>query len=380
MICSTNYALMRIVTAKVYYYVKGRGIVNYRKLGRTNIDVSEIGLGTEYLNGQPRDTVVSVVHEAIDNGVNYIDLLFAFPGYRDNFSAAIRGKRDKLVIAGHLGSVEENGQYKKSTNKKESKIYFEDLLNRLNIDYVDVLMIHNVNSPRVKELEPGGLIDLALELQQQGKARYIGMSGHLVPSSLKAVTSGKIDVLMFPVNAEKDTADGKAELFGQCVERNVGLVAMKPFAGGQLLETGLKTGRATPVKCISYTLSQPGVSCLVAGVKDSEQLREALKYIDASAEERDFKSIIDSYAKSLKGNCVYCNHCLPCPSKIDIGLMNRILDKARLQVDPQLLDAYNASDSKASDCIQCQACMKRCPYEVNVIDRMKQLSKVFENT
>lgn len=62
---------MKNVTIKAYYCVKGRGIVNYRKLGRTDIDVSEIGLGTEYLNGQPRDTVVSVVHEAIDNGVNY---------------------------------------------------------------------------------------------------------------------------------------------------------------------------------------------------------------------------------------------------------------------------------------------------------------------
>lgn len=352
--------------------------MNYRKLGRTNIDVSEIGLGTEYLNGQPRDTVVSVVHEAVDNGINYIDLLFAFPEYRDNFSAAIRGKRDKLVITGHLGCVEENGQYKKSTNQKVSKKYFEDLLTRLNTEYVDVLMIHNVNSPRVKELEPGGLIDLALELQQQGKARFIGMSGHLVPSSLKAVKSGKIDVLMFPVNAENDTAEGKAELFGECTERNIGLVAMKPFAGGALLETGIKTGRATPVKCISYVLSQPGVSCLVAGVRDNGQLRDALKYVNASAEERDFRSIIDSYAKSLKGSCVYCNHCLPCPSKIDIAMMNRIFDKAQVRVDEQLTDTYKASGSKASDCIQCQACMKRCPYEVNIVDKLKQLSSLFD--
>lgn len=349
--------------------------MQYRKLGRTNMDVSEIGLGTEYLNGQSRDTVVSVVHEAIDHGINYIDLLFAFADYRDHFGVAMKGKRDKLILTGHLGSVEEDGQYKKSTSKKDSRFYFEDLLKRLNTDYVDVLMIHNVNSPRIKELEQGGLIDLALEMQQQGKARYIGMSGHLVPSSLKAVVSGKIDVLMFPVNVEKDTADGKADLLRGCSDKNVGLVAMKPFAGGKLLESG----KVTPVKCISYTLSQPGVSCLVAGVKDNKQLRESLRYYDASIDEKDFKSIIDMFGKELKGNCVYCNHCLPCPSKIDIGLMNRFYDKAQVLLDQQLRNEYLASGCKASDCIQCQACMKRCPYEVNVIDRMNQLSDFFES-
>jgi aryl-alcohol dehydrogenase-like predicted oxidoreductase len=96
--------------------------MNYRKLGRTNIDVSEIGLGTEYLNGQPRDTVVSVVHEAVDNGINYIDLLFAFPEYRDNFSAAIRGKRDKLVITGHLGCVKRTASIEVNKSKSKQKV------------------------------------------------------------------------------------------------------------------------------------------------------------------------------------------------------------------------------------------------------------------
>jgi len=62
----------------------------YRKLGRTGLEVSIIGLGTEYLNRKPRDTVVSVVREAIDKGVSYFDVVFAFPEYRDNMAAAFR--------------------------------------------------------------------------------------------------------------------------------------------------------------------------------------------------------------------------------------------------------------------------------------------------
>jgi len=60
-------------------------MMRYRKLGRTGIDVGIVGLGAEYLEHASEDTVTSVVHEAIDKGVNYIDLFMATPGVRDNF-------------------------------------------------------------------------------------------------------------------------------------------------------------------------------------------------------------------------------------------------------------------------------------------------------
>ena len=64
--------------------------MEYRRLGQTGLEASAIGLGTEYLNGQPREVVISVVREAIERGVNYIDLLFAFAYRRNAPSAASR--------------------------------------------------------------------------------------------------------------------------------------------------------------------------------------------------------------------------------------------------------------------------------------------------
>jgi aryl-alcohol dehydrogenase-like predicted oxidoreductase len=77
--------------------------MKYRKLGRTEISVSEIGLGTEYLNGQSFETISSVTHKATDTGVNYIDVLFSFPEYRTDIGNALKGRRDKVIIAGHTG-------------------------------------------------------------------------------------------------------------------------------------------------------------------------------------------------------------------------------------------------------------------------------------
>lgn len=67
-----------------------------------------VGLGTEYLHQRSRETVVSVVHEAIERGVNYMDFVFTFPEYLDHLGAALKGQRDKVIITGHLGAAEKN--------------------------------------------------------------------------------------------------------------------------------------------------------------------------------------------------------------------------------------------------------------------------------
>ncbi len=80
--------------------------MQYRKLGQTDLNVSVIGLGTEYLVKASQETVTSVVHAAVDAGVNYFDVLFAKPDYRDHFGQAFKGLRDKVIITGHLPTTE----------------------------------------------------------------------------------------------------------------------------------------------------------------------------------------------------------------------------------------------------------------------------------
>jgi aryl-alcohol dehydrogenase-like predicted oxidoreductase len=110
--------------------------MEFRKLGRTGLDVSAIGLGTEHLNRQPRETVVSVIREAIEHGVNYFDLVFSFPEYLDNLRAAFQGHREHALLTGHLGSTERNGQYFKTRSLKTCERFFLGFLSRLGTDHV----------------------------------------------------------------------------------------------------------------------------------------------------------------------------------------------------------------------------------------------------
>ena len=95
--------------------------MRYRKLGRTTVDVGVVGLGAEHLEHVSRDTVISVVNEALDQGVNYIDLFMASPGVRDNFGVVLKNKRHSVMIAGHLGAAFKNGQYYRTRDSAVSE-------------------------------------------------------------------------------------------------------------------------------------------------------------------------------------------------------------------------------------------------------------------
>lgn len=380
--------------------------MQYRKLGRTAVDVGVIGLGAEHLEHAPRDTVISVVNEALDQGVNYIDLFMASPSVRDNFGIALNNQRHKVIIAGHLGAALKDGQYYRTRNRAVCEKFFRDLLIRLQTDYIDVLMLHYVDEPDDYELVfgPGGILELALRLKKEGKARFLGMSSHRVPAALNAVNSGYLDVLMFPINPAFDTLPGdtraealrqsdsynqsgiakdksvleRKELYRTCAIKNVGIVAMKPYAAGLLFtKENPSSIMLTPVQCINYALSQPAVCAAVPGCRNVTEMKAALGFLEATNEEKDYSSINLNSMWRMQGSCMYCNHCLPCPVGIDIGATTRITDIAGYTIDDNIISEYEALLVKASDCTQCGVCVDRCPFGVDVISNMTRAVGLF---
>ncbi|MFH1085433.1 MAG: aldo/keto reductase [Chloroflexota bacterium] len=363
-----------------------------RTLGRTGLRVSAISLGTEYLINQPREHVARVIHAALERGINYFDLFWAQPAFRDNMGAAFKGHRQRALLTAHLGAIEEDGQGARSRDPDLSARFFLEYLRRYETDYVDILFLHNSDGQEDYDLvmRPDGLLGMAQAYQRAGQARSIGFSGHTVCTALQAVRSGQIDLLMFPINLASHAVEGKRELYAACAAHNVALVAMKPYGGGRLLQQGAtmnletwqtggpdmeltKLPAITAVRCLAYVLAQAGVSTIVPGCKNVEELDAALAYWEASAEERDFGPLLSQFDQYVSGECVYCNHCLPCPQHIDIGHTLRLLDLAMQGPRPSaaVLDEYFAMETDATDCIACGACEVRCPFDVGVIAKME---------
>lgn len=373
--------------------------MEYRKLGRTGLDVGAVGLGGAHnMQLMLQRTVVSIVHEALDNGINYIDLYSANPFVRDKIGIALEGKRERAIVAAHLGVSERHGQYCRTRDEEECRKFFMDFLTRLRTGWVDILMLHFIDLEKdYEKVFNGGMLSLAQKYQSEGKARFIGMSSHNLEVSLKAVKSGQIDVLMYPINITNSAMPDREKLLKTCISEDVGLVAMKPFAGGTLLQGSagvftdtLSSGwrsfhrkqaiSATPIQCISYVLSQEGVSTVVPGIKSVGELQEALRFFDASTEEKRFDSPVAEFSRHLEGGCVYCNHCLPCPSSIDIARVLRLVETSKHVFSKDLYTEYGQLSAKASDCTECEACMTRCPFNVDVISKMKEAERLFEGS
>jgi predicted aldo/keto reductase-like oxidoreductase len=367
-----------------------------RILGRTGVPVSTISMGTEYLINKPQAHVDAVIHTAIERGINYFDVFYGQGFVREIYGHAFAGYRDRVMLTAHLGAVEQNGDSARSRDTRLSAHFFEEYLRHFDTDYVDVLFLHNSDGQEDYDtvMAPGGLADVAQRLRDQGKARFIGFSGHTVSTAKQAAESGIVDVIMFPVNLVANAVPGKRELLQTCASNNVALVAMKPYAGGKLLQPEMqvslemwhmggegkelrKERPINPVQCLHYVLSQVGVSTTVPGFQTIEQLEQGLAYYDATDEERDFAGLLAAFAEYQSGECVYCNHCLPCPQSINVGHVNRLLDMGSYSMTDELRAAYSALEVNASDCIQCGTCEANCPFGVAVIGRMERAADLF---
>ncbi len=381
--------------------------MEYRVLGKTGMSVSEIGLGCEHLQGKPYETIERVVHAALDGGVNILDVFMSEPQVRSHIGAALRGRRDKVLLQGHIGSIWHDGQYERSRDGALCETFIEDFLKRLETDYIDIGMIHFVDTLEdLKAVENGPVLAYAKRLKEQGVIRSIGMSSHDPVTARRAVESGWLDVLMFSINPAYDLLpentmidsyftpdtwhrDGlsginpnRAALYEACAAQNVGVTVMKTYGAGFLFNSQLSPfGRTfTPVQLIHYALSRPAVASALIGCQTPDEVAAALAYEAASVEARDYAEVLAATAQfGVTRQCVYCNHCHPCPVGIDVAAVNKCLDTLRTGTAAQdtARAQYAALDVHAGDCLGCGACEERCPFGVGVIERMREAEKAF---
>jgi predicted aldo/keto reductase-like oxidoreductase len=386
--------------------------MKHRKFGKTGIEVGEIGMGLEHLLDKDEQTVIDTVRAAFDGGVDYFDCHpghdyderpepGAYEGYV-KLGKALAGIRGKVTIS-YIASCNERGA-------DIAPVCFEGYLRALGTGHTDVFIIQFCD--KLAEYNAitgeGGLLAFAQKMRAEGKARYIGISTHSADIAFKAIESGSFDMLMFPVNPAFDVLDDEKEynedllgnlwdkayeyntegkggvlprksVYSACERSGVALVAMKPFAGGFVFKAEKDAG-FTPVNLISYALEQTGLSTVVPGCEKPEQIRDILTYYTCSGEARDYSGAIAKSRWRVKGSCLYCNHCLPCPVGINIGKVNKLLNSLDMAADKTgILNSYGALPAKASACTGCGSCEARCPFAVPVIKLMKKAEREFES-
>ena len=179
--------------------------MEYRKIGKTDYKASVIGLGSEWIYDAEDHVIDSIVNEAIDLGINIIDMVVPTERTRRAVGKAIKGKRDKLIIQGHICSTDLNQRFDISRDPDIVKKYFEMLLDALGTDYIDFGMLFFIDTNKhYDEVFNSSIIEYALDLKRKGIVRQLGASSHNPAIATQVANSGLVDLIMFPVNAAFD--------------------------------------------------------------------------------------------------------------------------------------------------------------------------------
>lgn len=379
--------------------------MKFRRLGKTGLQVSEIGFGGEWLERHPEAEGVDLIRYASSQGINILDCWMADPKSRDIIGSGISENRGQWYIQGHIGSTWKDAQYFRTREMKYVRPAFEDLLKRLQTDYIDLGMIHYVDSEKEwEQIQHSEYLDYVMELKNSGAIRHIGISSHNPKVAVKAAESGYVEMILFSINpafdmlpasedidtmfAEEYAAGLKgidadrAKLYRVCEQNDVGITVMKGFAGGRLFDAKRSPFGVslTPVQCIHYALTRPAVSSILCGYDTREQVDQALAYESASKAEKDYASVLSNAPfHSYRGECTYCGHCKPCAAQLDIAMINKFYDLAVMQpeVPAAVQSHYEALGHTASECIGCRACESRCPFGVKIAERMKKTAERF---
>jgi predicted aldo/keto reductase-like oxidoreductase len=377
----------------------------FRELGKTGLQVSVIGLGCENLDGKPYSQIKGTIDTALEHGVNVLDVFMPGKEIRENIAKALGNRRTQVMIQGHIGSTDIRQQYDISRDMPTVRRYFEDILHIFG-GYIDLGMMFFIDSDEdYKNVFETNFVNYVEHLKERGCIGHIGFSSHNPATAIKVNNTGLPEMLMFSINPAFDMLpseeyifnhfqDGfdpelfrgidpkRAELYKLCSQKQIGITVMKTLGGGKLIlpeHTPFAKPLTVP-QCIHYALSRPAVASVLLGCQTSGEILDALRYFELDDIEKDYAEILGTIRNDFKGNCVYCNHCQPCPVGINIATVNKYIDIARLDIaniPPSIRSHYLSLSHGGSDCIGCGRCEIRCPFSVSIINNMAEAASLF---
>lgn len=318
----------------------------YVTLGSTGITVPKNGFGALPIQRVTADYAVMLLRKAYDAGVRFFDTANGYTDSEEKIGKAFHEIRENIYIATKTGARDAE------TFRKHLNLSLE----RMQTDYIDIYQFHNL--PFCPKPGDGtGLYEAMLEAKEKGLVRHIGITNHRLAVAKEAIESGLYETLQFPFSYL--ASDKDLELVQMCKDHNMGFIAMKGLSGGLLNKSDL---------CYAWMLQFDNV-LPIWGVQRESELDEFLSYTDdppALNEER--LAAIEKDREELSGNfCRSCGYCMPCTVGIQIPTAARMIQLIRrMPSAAQLTPEMQKEMEKIEDCVECGACMSRCPYELPI--------------
>ncbi len=378
----------------------------YRQLGKTGIELSNLGFGCMRLpviDHRPEKINypegIKLLHHAIDKGVNFVDTayfyhaaVFGQKGESEPFvgEALSGGWRKKVYLATKMPLF-----YLKQ--KEQMETFLKEQLERLKTDYLDFYLLHGLNGETWERMKALGVREFLDKKIAEGKIRFPAFSFHGQAEDFKKIcdeydwTYGQIQYNYMDVNFQAGYNGLK-----YASDKGIGIVVMEPLKGGKLTqkipEEMMSVFETFPVKmnpaewALRFVWNESGVSSVLSGMNSMEQVEENLRTAEegvAGSLTKDDLLIFDKLRKSLsskiKADCTECRYCMPCSSGVDIPDVLAALNNASIWNESNpWITGYVSIKGKAGKCTDCKDCEGICPQGLPVSSLMKEALALFK--
>jgi aryl-alcohol dehydrogenase-like predicted oxidoreductase len=241
-----------------------------RKLGKTGVEVSILGLGGEGIlrtDGFDREAY-ALINRAIDLGINYCESARAYDGSESYYGMALRERRNEIFLTSKSHARDKRG----------ALAHLHETLGNMRTDHLDLWQVHDVRkSSDIEEIfASGGAMEAFVEAKERGLVRFLGVTGHHDPDVIRAcIERFPFDTVLFPVNpAEPAHRSFIGGVLPQAQQREMGIIGMKVYFRG--LATGIP-GHGGMEPYLRFALSHP-LSTVVIGCDDLAQLEENVRF------------------------------------------------------------------------------------------------------
>jgi L-galactose dehydrogenase len=282
--------------------------MNYRKLGKTDLNLSLIGFGGAALGGvfgnvDPGEGM-RAVHLAVDSGINFFDTspYYGITLAETRLGAALLGRRDRVIIATKCGRYGTN-EFDFSAKCVTASI--DESLRRLQTDYVDLLQVHDLEFGDAQQIIEETIPALR-RLQQQGKARYIGITGYPPKLLRRIAEAAPVDSILTYCHYNLMNTDMDEVLTNFARERGIGLINAAALHMGILTENGPAEWHPAPQEvrdagknaaefcrshgvdiadvAMRFSLNHPYVSSTLVGMANTRQVEASMELLRNSTD------------------------------------------------------------------------------------------------
>jgi predicted aldo/keto reductase-like oxidoreductase len=334
--------------------------MRYLRFGKTGLRISELGFGGIPIIRLSRDTAVKVLQRAYERGITFYDTANAYRDSEDKMGCAFDGIREKVVIA-------------TKTIKRDARSAMKDLENSLRMlrtDYIDLYQLHQIAQEKDWNAvtAPGGALEAVIQARDEGKVRFIGVTSHNLSMAVKLVETGLFSSIQVPFNFIEDAA--KDELHTTARELDMGILAMKPFAGGMIDNAAI---------AFKFLRQYPDV-IPIPGCDSVDSVDEVVSFYHHPnlVTERDTR-LMEKYRAELgKQFCRRCEYCQPCPNGVMITMAMAYKIIASRMSPAVSVEFSRAAMESVKLCDDCGECIERCPYELPIPEMLKSSYDLYE--